>query len=141
MAEGDMDGAVHELRLRNSLPAVCGRVCPQEDQCELACVLHKKGRQVAIGRLERYLGDYALRQEDQALPERPEPTGKKVAVIGSGPAGLTCAGMLAREGHGVTVFEALHKPGASSSTASLSSGCPSRSSPTRCAGSRRSESS
>lgn len=111
LAEGDTDGALQTVRLRNSLPAVCGRVCPQEDQCELTCVLHKKGRPIAIGRLERYLGDWALRQEDVALPEPTPPTGKRVAVIGSGPAGLTCAGMLARKGHAVTIFEGLHKPG------------------------------
>jgi glutamate synthase (NADPH/NADH) small chain len=112
LREGDKEAAAMKIRERNSLPAVCGRVCPQEDQCEIACVLHKKGKPIAIGRLERFLGDWALSPEGTCpTPVLPPQTGKRVAVVGSGPAGLTCAGVLARKGHEVTVFEALHKPG------------------------------
>jgi glutamate synthase (NADPH) small chain len=109
--EGDLDSAVLTLKNRNSLPAVCGRVCPQEDQCEKVCALNKKGNPVAIGRLERLAADYEADKGEAALPEIKPPTGKKVAVVGSGPAGLTCAGDLARAGHSVTLFEALHAPG------------------------------
>ncbi|HVP57402.1 MAG TPA: NADPH-dependent glutamate synthase, partial [bacterium] len=94
-----------------SLPAVCGRVCPQEDQCEKLCVLGVKAEPVAIGRLERFAADQEMRSGRMAIPAMPAPTGKKVAVVGSGPAGLTLAGDLAKMGHGVTVFEALHKLG------------------------------
>lgn len=111
LSGGEEDAAIDKIRERNSLPAVCGRVCPQEDQCELTCVLAKKGRPIAIGRLERYLGDLALAKEEVALPSPPPQTGRRVAIIGGGPAGLTCAGVLARHGHAVTIFEALHKPG------------------------------
>ncbi len=111
IGEGDLDAAVLTLKNRNSLPAVCGRVCPQEDQCEKACTLNKKGNPVAIGRLERLAADYEASRGEAALPEIKPPTGFKVAVIGSGPAGLTCAGDLARAGHAVTLFEALHAPG------------------------------
>ncbi|MBE0475589.1 MAG: NADPH-dependent glutamate synthase [Coriobacteriia bacterium] len=110
---GDWADGVSLLKERNPLPAVCGRVCPQEDQCEVACVLAKKGEPVAIGRLERFLGDFDLacdaRHRCVAVPG--EPTGKRVAVVGSGPAGLACAGELARLGHAVTIFESLHEPG------------------------------
>ncbi|MBA4370007.1 MAG: glutamate synthase (NADPH), homotetrameric [Coriobacteriaceae bacterium] len=104
---------VAALKERNALPAVCGRVCPQEDQCEKTCVLARKGEPVAIGRLERYLGDYDLAcdLEHRCKPVVGEPTGRRVAVVGSGPAGLACAGELRRLGHAVTVFESLHAPG------------------------------
>ncbi len=108
--EGDMLRAVRELKAKNNLPAICGRVCPQETQCEQMCVLGKKQQPVAIGRLERYVADWELGNKVPP-PELPAPTGKKVAVVGCGPAGLTCAGDLARLGHAVTIFESLHAPG------------------------------
>jgi glutamate synthase (NADPH/NADH) small chain len=108
--EGDMLRAVRELKAKNNLPAICGRVCPQETQCEQTCVLGKKQQPVAIGRLERYVADWELGNKVPP-PERPPSTGKKVAVVGCGPAGLTCAGDLARMGHAVTIFESLHAPG------------------------------
>ncbi len=110
LREGDIDGAVRAMKEKNNLPAICGRVCPQETQCEIKCVLAKKGEPVAIGRLERFVGDYEL--EHHVCPlERATPTGKRVAVVGSGPAGLTCAVDLGRLGHDVTMFESLHSPG------------------------------
>ena len=109
--EGDFMGAIHIIKETNSLPAVCGRVCPQETQCESKCVLGKKGQPIAIGRLERFAADYELQHGDVRVPELPKPTGKKVAVIGAGPAGLAVAGELSKKGHEVTVFEALHKAG------------------------------
>ncbi|HOP86280.1 MAG TPA: bifunctional dihydroorotate dehydrogenase B NAD binding subunit/NADPH-dependent glutamate synthase [Syntrophorhabdaceae bacterium] len=109
--EGDFMGAIHTIKETNSLPAVCGRVCPQEVQCEAKCVLGKKGEPVAIGRLERFAADYELAMGDVRIPPIPEKTGKKVAVVGAGPAGLTVAGELAKKGHDVTIFEALHKAG------------------------------
>lgn len=113
MIDGEWTQGVSVLKERNALPAVCGRVCPQEEQCEAACVLAKKGESVAIGRLERYLGDYDLACEldHRCVPEVAAPTGKRCAIVGSGPAGLACAGELARLGHAVTVFESLHAPG------------------------------
>jgi glutamate synthase (NADPH/NADH) small chain len=110
LKEGDMSGAVRALKGDNNLPAICGRVCPQETQCEAVCVLGKKQEPVAIGRLERYVADWDLAHPSPP-PEVPPPSGKKVAVIGCGPAGLTCAGDLARYGHSVTIFESLHAPG------------------------------
>jgi glutamate synthase (NADPH/NADH) small chain len=110
LREGDLAGAVEYMKTRNNLPAVCGRVCPQESQCEAVCVLAKKGQPVAIGRLERYVGDYALRANVQPPTPAP-PTGKRAAVVGSGPAGLTCAMDLGKLGHKVTIFESLHQPG------------------------------
>jgi glutamate synthase (NADPH/NADH) small chain len=107
----DFIGAIHKIKEKNSLPAICGRVCPQEDQCEAVCVLAKKGQPIAIGRLERFVADYEFKQGDVRVPSVPAPTGKKVAVIGAGPAGLSAAGDLVKMGHHVTVFEALHKPG------------------------------
>ncbi|MCL6429979.1 MAG: NADPH-dependent glutamate synthase [Anaerolineae bacterium] len=98
------------LKDKNNLPAICGRVCPQETQCEARCVLARKEEPVAIGRLERFVADWE-RQNGVRVPPKAPPSGKRVAVIGAGPAGLTCAGDLARYGHGVTVFEALHAPG------------------------------
>jgi len=110
LRDGDMPAAVEAMKVKNNLPAICGRVCPQESQCEATCIVGKKGQPVAIGRLERYVGDYALRE--QLKPEPPAAaTGKKVAVVGSGPAGLTCAVDLAKLGHKVTLFESLHVPG------------------------------
>ena len=109
IAEGDFDKAAEIIKAKSNLPAVCGRVCPYEKQCEGECTLKKSGEPVGIGRLERFIADYE-RKEGIKIPKRPKPTGKKVAVVGSGPAGLTCAGDLAKMGHGVTVFEALHAP-------------------------------
>jgi len=106
----DLVGAYHILSAANALPAVTGRVCPQENQCEKTCIRGIKGEPVAIGRLERFVADWA-RENNVANLDKAEQTGKKVAVIGSGPAGLTCAGELARLGHAVTVFEAFHVPG------------------------------
>lgn len=111
VSEGKFAEAGAKIRETNSLPAVCGRVCPQEDQCEKQCVLGKKWEPLAIGRLERFVADYEMKAGEIGVPELPSPTGKKVAIVGSGPAGLTVAGDLARMGHQVTVFEALHKPG------------------------------
>ncbi len=109
--DGDFKGAIRNLWGKNSLPAVCGRVCPQEIQCEGKCVLAKKGEAVAIGHLERFAADYEREHGTGELPPKQPPTGKKVAVVGSGPAGLTVAGDLIVKGHEVTVLEAFHKPG------------------------------
>ncbi|SMB98570.1 sulfide dehydrogenase (flavoprotein) subunit SudA [Thermanaeromonas toyohensis ToBE] len=109
--QGDFEGAIKKIKEKNNLPAICGRVCPQENQCEKYCTLSKKGEPVAIGRLERFAADYQLSQGGSEVPTLPPPTGFKVAVIGSGPAGLTAAADLARMGHKVTIFEALHVPG------------------------------
>jgi len=109
--KGDYLGAVHKIKERNNMPAICGRVCPQEVQCERACVLHKKGKPIAVGNLERFVADYEFQQGNIRIPKRHSPTGKNVAVVGAGPAGLTAAAELAKMGHGVTLFEALHKPG------------------------------
>ena len=95
LREGDMEGAVRAMKEKNNLPAICGRVCPQETQCEAVCVLTKKGESVAIGRLERFVGDYELTHRTCPLV-RPESTGKRVAIAGSGPAVLTCAVDLGR---------------------------------------------
>ncbi len=110
----DYEAALRKIKEKNFLPAICGRVCPQEDQCELVCTLNKpkKGREPSgIGRIERFIGDFAMEHGLDALPAIDPPTGKKVAIIGSGPAGLTAASDLIQRGHEVTVFEALHKPG------------------------------
>ncbi|MBW1894672.1 MAG: NAD(P)-binding protein, partial [Deltaproteobacteria bacterium] len=109
--EGNFSGAASKLWEKNSLPAVCGRVCPQEIQCEGKCIVGKKGEPVAIGNLERFAADYARKSGDSELPVKAEPTGKKIAVVGSGPSGLTVAGDLILKGHDVTIFEAFHKPG------------------------------
>jgi glutamate synthase (NADPH/NADH) small chain len=111
IAQGDFIGAAKELKKTNSLPAVCGRVCPQEDQCEKICVLAKKYQPVAIGNLERFAADYEREQGEIEIPKIAPPTGKKVAIVGSGPSGLTVAGDLIKLGHQVTIFEALHKAG------------------------------
>jgi glutamate synthase (NADPH/NADH) small chain len=110
VVEGDMPGSVQVLKGTNNLPAICGRVCPQETQCEALCVMGKKYAPVAIGRLERYVADWDL-AHPAPPPQVPPSSGKKVAIIGCGPAGLTCAGDLARTGHQVTIFESLHAPG------------------------------
>ena len=109
--EGDFIGAAKKIKTTNALPAVCGRVCPQEVQCEAQCVRGKKAEPVAIGRLERFVADYERGTGEVSIPEKPTPTGKKVAVVGSGPSGLTVAGDLVQLGHEVTIFEALHKTG------------------------------
>ncbi len=103
--------AAKKIKETNSLPAICGRVCPQEIQCETKCIIGKKGEPVAIGRLERFVADWERAQGKVAAPPRPAPRNKKVAVVGSGPAGLTVASDLAKLGYGVTLFEALHKTG------------------------------
>ncbi len=110
VAEGDFEAAYQIIAATSALPAVCGRVCPQESQCEKYCVRGIKGESVGIGRLERFVADWH-RQHTTAAPEKPASNGHKVAVVGSGPAGLTCAGDLARKGYDVTVFEALHLAG------------------------------
>ncbi len=108
--KGDFEGAYEVIRMTNALPAICGRVCPQETQCEQICVRGVKGQPVAIGRLERFAADWAIAHGlNHQTPA--EKNGKRVAVVGSGPAGLTCAGDLAKLGYEVTVFEALHTPG------------------------------
>lgn len=110
LKENNIEGAAKEIAKYSSLPAVCGRVCPQETQCEGKCVLGIKGEAVAIGKLEKFTADWA-RKNDIDLSSKGESKGKRVAVIGSGPAGLTCAGDLAKRGYDVTIFEALHEAG------------------------------
>lgn len=110
VAEGNFEGAYQIITQQSSLPAVCGRVCPQETQCEQKCVRGIKGEPVGIGRLERFVADWHNKNVCEA-PRKPTPNGHKVAVIGSGPSGLTCAGDLAKKGYAVTVFEALHTAG------------------------------
>ena len=111
VAEGDFEAAYQVINRSSSLPAVCGRVCPQENQCEGKCVRGKKGEPVAIGRLERFVADYAREHGYTGKQETAEPNGKRVAIVGGGPAGLTCAGDLARLGYQVTVFEAFQVAG------------------------------
>ncbi|HEY5489278.1 MAG TPA: NADPH-dependent glutamate synthase [Candidatus Limnocylindrales bacterium] len=111
MARGDMRGAADSLLDDNALPCVTGRVCPQETQCEGVCLRGKKGDPVAIGYLERFVADWANRHSNGTVPETHVRSGKSVAIVGSGPAGLTAAGELAKHGHAVTVFEAFHAPG------------------------------
>ena len=110
ITEGDMAAAYDKISETNGLPAVCGRVCPQESQCESKCVRAKKGEAVGIGRLERFTADW-YRENNDTLPEKPESNGIKVAVLGAGPAGLTCARDMALLGYEVTVFEAFHEAG------------------------------
>ncbi|RLF41779.1 MAG: glutamate synthase (NADPH), homotetrameric [Thermoplasmata archaeon] len=108
--EGDFDKAIKIIKEKSNLPAVCGRVCPYEEQCEGNCRLKKIGEPVGIGRLERFVADYE-REKGITIPSKPKPIDKKVVVIGAGPAGLTCAGDLVKMGYDVTIFEALHAPG------------------------------
>lgn len=111
ITEGEFTKSIRKIWERNALPAVCGRVCPQEAQCEGNCILGKKDDPVAIGNLERFVADLEREKGTGELPPKAAPTGKKVAVVGSGPSGLTVAGDLILKGHDVTVFEAFHKPG------------------------------
>jgi len=111
IAEGKFIEAARKIKETNALPAICGRVCPQEEQCEARCVLGKKGDAVSIGNLERFAADYEREQGQVEIPQIKPSTGKKVAIVGSGPAGLTCAGELVKEGFAVTIFEALHEAG------------------------------
>jgi glutamate synthase (NADPH/NADH) small chain len=111
IAEGDFKGAIRVMKQKNCLPAVCGRVCPQEDQCEKVCVLTRKQEPVGIGRLERFIADWEARQGPPEIPALPPKNGKKIAVVGSGPAGITVAGDMVQLGYEVTMFEALHKAG------------------------------
>jgi len=111
VSEGDFRSAISLIKETNALPAVSGRVCPQEEQCEGKCALSKRYESVAIGRLERFVADWEAAQGPPPIPELPPPTGKKVAVVGSGPAGVTVAADLIRKGHHVTIFEALHEAG------------------------------
>ncbi len=109
--DGKFAEAAAKIKETNVLPAVCGRVCPQEDQCEIKCVLGIKSEPVAVGRLERFVADWEREHDLAEKPQVPPSTGKKVAIVGSGPAGLTCAAELARKGHECTIFEALHEMG------------------------------
>ncbi len=108
--EGDFEGAYREISLSSTLPAVCGRVCPQETQCESKCTLGIKFEPVGIGRLERFVADWH-NENQTAAPDAPQSNGHRVAIVGSGPSGLTCAGDLAKKGYEVTIFEALHTAG------------------------------
>jgi len=110
ISKGEYLEAAKILKSKNTLPAICGRVCPQETQCEIKCVLGIKNEPVAIGRLERFVADYEMAHGGSVIETAP-PTGKKVAIVGAGPAGLTCAAEVARAGHSVTIFEALHVAG------------------------------
>ena len=109
--EGNFKDGISLLKEKNILPAICGRVCPQEEQCEKECILGVKNEPVAIGRLERFLADWEAGQGEAPLPPRHKPTGKKIVVVGAGPAGITAAADLVRMGHTVDIFEALHEPG------------------------------
>jgi glutamate synthase (NADPH/NADH) small chain len=109
--EGRFIEAAWKIKEENAMPAVCGRVCPQEIQCESMCILGKKGAPVAIGNLERFVADYERDKGEIQAAERPKSSGRNVAIIGSGPGGLSCSADLVKSGHRVTLFEALHKPG------------------------------
>ncbi|MFQ6096101.1 MAG: NADPH-dependent glutamate synthase [Armatimonadota bacterium] len=111
VAHGRYVDACRKIKETNALPAICGRVCPQEEQCEVTCILGNKGDPVAIGRLERFVADWERERGKVTIPDKRPPTGKKVGIVGSGPAGLTVAGDLVLLGHEATVFEALHEPG------------------------------
>ena len=110
ICEGNMPEAARILKDKNSLPRICGRVCPQETQCEVVCTLAKRGAPIAVGRLERYVADWEVQNSRSAVEIAPS-SGKKVAVVGAGPAGLTCAAQLANLGHKVSIYEALHQAG------------------------------
>ena len=109
--EGDVAAAAAVIARDSSLPSICGRVCPQESQCEGACILGIKSEPVAIGKLERFVGDWSIEHASQQNGPQPERNGRRVAVVGSGPAGLACASDLAKMGYEVKIFEALHKVG------------------------------
>ncbi|NOY68005.1 MAG: NADPH-dependent glutamate synthase [Deltaproteobacteria bacterium] len=111
VAKGDFNGAIRKIWEKSSLPAVCGRVCPQEVQCEGKCIMGRKGEPIAVGNLERFVADYEREKGEGAVPEKAASTGKKIAIVGSGPSGLTVAGDLLLKGHDVTIFEAFHKAG------------------------------
>ena len=111
VAEGDFQAAIETIMQDNLLPAICGRVCPQEEQCQMECLGGKKGEPAMIGRLERFVADWYAVHGQKPEPRTPAPGAPKVAIIGSGPAGLTCAADLAKLGYDVTIFEALHRPG------------------------------
>ncbi len=111
IAENKFRDGIVRLKEKNIMPAICGRVCPQEEQCEQVCIVGKKNEPVAIGRLERFLADWERSQGEMDIPRIPAPTGKKIAIVGAGPAGITAAADLARLGHHVEIFEALHEPG------------------------------
>jgi len=111
IVQKDFLGALLKIKETNSLPAICGRVCPQEEQCEVKCVLSKRWEPVAIGRLERFVADYVAEHKLEPEPVVPEPNGYKVAIVGSGPAGLTIAGMMVGWGYKAVIYEALHEPG------------------------------
>lgn len=111
VAEGKFSEAARKIKETNALPAICGRVCPQDEQCEAVCILAKKYDSVGVGMLERFVADWEREHNEIVIPECAPPTGKNVAIVGAGPAGLTVAADLALLGHKVTIFEALHKPG------------------------------
>jgi len=111
VAAGDFAGAARRIREKNALPAICGRVCPQDDQCEKECLLGNKSEPLAVGALERFAADFERETDQVTLPPRADRTGRRIAVVGSGPAGLIMAADMAVKGHSVTIFEALHSPG------------------------------
>ncbi len=111
IVEGKYKEAARKIKETNALPAICGRVCPQETQCEQKCILAKKGNQIAVGNLERFAADFEMANFEFEMPVMKPKNGKKVGIVGSGPAGLTAAGELVKEGFEVTIFEALHEPG------------------------------
>jgi glutamate synthase (NADPH/NADH) small chain len=111
LKEGKYEEAISKIKEKNALPAICGRVCPQEEQCQKVCIMSKVGEPVSIGRLERWLADWERNRGNVKAEKNAQPTGKKVAVVGAGPAGLTVAADLAKRGHQVLIFEALHLPG------------------------------
>ncbi|MCK4464983.1 MAG: FAD-dependent oxidoreductase, partial [Bacteroidales bacterium] len=111
IADKKFKEGVNLLKEKNILPAICGRVCPQEDQCEIKCIVGIKNEPVAIGRLERFLADWERDEDEIEVPPKSKSTGKKVVIVGAGPAGITVAADLVRLGHKVDIFEALHKPG------------------------------